>query len=259
LVSLVPSLTEAVFRLRAGELLVGRTEYCVRPEGRVESVPAVGGTKNPDVGRIEALEPDLVLASREENTRHRIQRIAARRPVLLTDPRSPTDVPILWRELGEALGRPAVAEGLALEVESELRRAAETREERPPRFLCWVWRDPWMAAGPDTYVSALLESAGWSNALSGGPSRYPRLAPTEALRFEPDALLFLSEPFEFRLPRDLEPFGESFEADGDRFRFASGPTALRADGELLAWYPAQTADGLRYAVELRDLLLAERA
>ncbi len=250
-VSLVPSLTDAVFALGAGEILVGRTDFCVRPRGEVEGVPAVGGTKNPDVARVLALAPDLVLANREENTRRRVERIAATVPVLLTDPASPHDVPPLWRELGDALDRAGGAVELAAECERTLddAAAASSRSGVRPRFLYWVWRDPWMAAGHGTYISALLVAAGWCNALPAEKTRYPKVDPAEAAELAADALLLPSEPYAFRVPEDADALWTAAGAAGSR------PPALAVDGERLSWYPSLTAAGLRHAAALRRALL----
>jgi iron complex transport system substrate-binding protein len=205
-VSLVPSLTEALHVLGAGDRVAGRTDFCVRPRGRVESAPTVGGTKNPRIDELLALAPDLVLANREENTRAKVEQLAARVPVLLTDPQSPHDVPALWRELGAVVGCEPEAARLADEVTSALAASARDLDGRAPRFVAWIWRDPWMAAGPETYLSALLTAAGWQNAVPVGADRYPRLAPSAALALGADAHLFLSEPYAFSLPADLAPF-----------------------------------------------------
>lgn len=251
-VSLVPSLTHAVFELGAGGLLVGRTRYCVRPVEGVAAVEAVGGTKDPDVGRVLSLAPDVVLANREENTRRRVERLAERVPVLLTDPRSPRDVPALWRELGEVCGRVGAGEGLAREVEAELARARAAAPGRPVRHLYWVWRDPWIAAGHDTYISELLEAAGFRNAVPPGRGRYPKVDPAEVADLAVEAMLFPSEPFEFELPRDLDPFPGGAVLETGVWRLAGGAIALRVDGQLLSWYPSLTAEGLRSARRLRE-------
>ncbi len=249
-VSLVPSLTDSVFMLGAGSTMIGRTEYCVRPRGEVERVSVVGGTKNPDVSRVLELRPDVVLANREENTRRRVERIAERVPVLVTDPRGPCDVPALWRDLGDVTGAVGEAGRLAAAVEDRLARGPDG--DARPSFTYWIWRDPWMAAGHGTYISELLETAGWRNALPHGAIRYPKLTPDEALALAPDALLFSSEPFEFRLPHDLEPFGGRWHAQhGDVWRRDAAPAALAVDGERLSWYPSLTLEGLEYAGELR--------
>ena len=79
IVSLVPSLTELVFALGAGERLAGRTRFCTEPAGAVEAVPIVGGTKNPRVDRITGLRPSLVLANKEENRREDIEALRRER------------------------------------------------------------------------------------------------------------------------------------------------------------------------------------
>ncbi len=254
LVSLVPSLTHAVFELGAGDAVVGRTDFCVRPADGVDAVEPVGGTKNPKVDRVLELAPDLVLANREENTRRRIERLAEHVPVMVTDPGGPRDVPALWRELGELVGRRGAADILSREVELELERCADAAPSAPPAFVYWIWKDPWMAAGRDTYISELLCAAGWRNAIPGERARYPKLEPADALALEPDALLFSSEPYDFELPRDLDVFGGApAERAGDWF-IGGSTAALAVDGQRLSWYPSLTAAGLRLARELRGRL-----
>lgn len=252
--SLVPSLTDAVFRLGAGECLVARTDFCVRPRGRVEAVRTVGGTKNPDIPTILGLRPDLVLANREENTRRRVEALAGHAPVLLTDPQSPNDVPSLWSTLGEALGNRTEGDRLAEQCAGVLDHLTRTRFGSRPAFVYWIWRNPWMAAGHHTYISEVLERAGWRNALPSEFERYPKVTPEEALACAPDALLFSSEPFDFELPRDLEDFQVEATAVGTAWRLATGPLAIAVDGEVLSWYPSLTVEGLRYAEEIRENL-----
>src|SRR3954454_7340795 len=73
-VSLVPSLTEALAGTRP-EALVGATDWCTHPPDL--DVPRVRGTKNPDRAAIAALQPDLVVANREENRRLDVERLRA--------------------------------------------------------------------------------------------------------------------------------------------------------------------------------------
>jgi hypothetical protein len=80
-VSLVPSVTESLFGLGMGDRLVGRTTFCVSPEPNVKAIEIVGGTKNPKLDMILALNPDLVLANKEENRREDI-RVPESRPPL---------------------------------------------------------------------------------------------------------------------------------------------------------------------------------
>lgn len=81
-VSLVPSLTETLFDLGAGDAVVGITDYCIFPE--TIDCPRVGGTKNPSVARIRDLRPDLVYMNLEENLRRHAEQIEELAPVFVT-------------------------------------------------------------------------------------------------------------------------------------------------------------------------------
>ncbi len=223
----MPSLTDAAFMIGAGDRVVGRTEYCVRPRGEVERIETIGGTKNPDVARIRELRPDVILANKEENTKVRVAPLAVEFPVWLTDPRGPDDVPDLWRELGSITGTDG--DVLARECEDELAKSRAAAPPDGPEFLYYVWKDPWIVAGHGTYISALLESVGWRNALPPEMTRFPRLAPTDIAVRPCLVHLLSSEPYSFKLED------------------APAKPARVVDGELLSWYPSLTVNGLRYA------------
>ncbi len=123
IVSLVPSLTEALFSLGLGERVVAVTEWCVHPSDAVAKLPKVGGTKNPNLSEILALRPDLVIANREENRRRDVERLqAAGIPVWVTYPRTVRDATALLRELAK-LG--ASKHAVAAVVESVAGTVAE--------------------------------------------------------------------------------------------------------------------------------------
>src|ERR1019366_3210593 len=77
-VSLVPSDPLNVAALGCASALVGRTDYCDLPAEVVARLPSVGGTKNPRIDDVLRLEPDLVLANQEENTRGDLEALAQR-------------------------------------------------------------------------------------------------------------------------------------------------------------------------------------
>ncbi len=255
--SLVPSLTEAVFVLGGGNLLVARTDWCVSPAEGVAGIEIVGGTKNPDVARLLEIGPDVVLANREENTRRRVEALAEHLPVCLTDPRGPDDVPALWEELGAVTGATDAGTAHAGEVRSELAAArAAAGDGSPLHFVYWVWKDPWMAAGHDTYISRLLEAAGLVNALPSAATRFPRVDP-HAVEGRV-AHLLSSEPYGFVLPRDAEALGPVVSREGSGCHLTGGSVVLTVDGQLYGWYPGRTAGALRAAVSLRLELTEQR-
>jgi ABC-type Fe3+-hydroxamate transport system substrate-binding protein len=257
IVSLVPSLTDAVFQVGAGSLLVARTKWCVRPEGPVESIETIGGTKDPDLERIEQLAPDVILANREENTKARILQLAERFPIWLTDPQSPEDVPSLWEELGRIAGAEKLGGRLARRVEQAIEEARIFKSGRSDpflRFIYYVWKDPWMAAGHGTYISNLLEASGFRNGLGADRIRFPKLKDEELLSGQIDLHFFPDEPYRFDLPRDLAGLWTERASRSPHAWVLQGKShAMAVDGELLSWYPSRTEEGLRCTCRLSEL------
>src|SRR5947207_33451 len=142
-VSLVPSLTETLFALGAGDSVVGITDFCIFPEGL--SLPRVGGTKTPNIDRIRALRPDIVYVNVEENLKRHADEIAKFARVVATEPKSVDDVVELIEMLGNIHGR---------QVEELVQRlTAERRPLSAFTFVVPIWKKPWMWCGGDTYVS----------------------------------------------------------------------------------------------------------
>lgn len=181
-VSLVPSVTETL--LAWGVVPVGVTRFCEHPE-----LPAVGGTKNPDLERIVALAPDLVVVDREENRRPDADALTAAGVALhVTHVRAVADVAPTLAALREALGL-GEGKGSALPPPAQ--------PERPVRVYVPIWRRPWMSISGATYGSSVLAAAGADNVLAGHPDAYPAVGPDEVAALRPDAVLAPSEPYPF--------------------------------------------------------------
>ncbi|MBC2879279.1 MULTISPECIES: helical backbone metal receptor [Streptomyces] len=215
-VSLVPSLTEAV-AATAPELLVGATDWCEHPAGL--DVVRVGGTKNPDVVRIAALGPDLVVANEEENRAPDLAALrAAGLEVLVTEVRT------LEQAFGE-LER-VLVDGCGLAAPGWLADARDTWRDvgATPvlEAVVPVWRRPWMVLGRDTFAGDVLARLGVRHVYAGHAERYPRV-PLEELRASgADLVVLPDEPYRFT--RDDGP-----EA------FPGLPAAL-VSGRHLTWY-----------------------
>ncbi len=124
LVSLVPSTTETLFAIGRGDDLLGYTRFCVHPADRIEPEKWIGGTKNPKIERILALQPYLVLANREENREEEIAALeAAGVPVWVAEPRTVPDAIADLRAMGTLLGREEKTERLALQIEEKVGEA----------------------------------------------------------------------------------------------------------------------------------------
>lgn len=243
IVSLCPSLTELVFDLGRGADLVGITRYCVHPVEGVRSVAKVGGTKDPELARIVALAPDLVLMNDEENRRADYEALcAAGLSCLSSLPRDTAGTAAMVREIGAALGRPAEAERIAREIESRSARVRAAAATHPPvRFAYLIWRKPWMSVNADTFAHALLAQAGGINVFGERAERYPEITPAELAAAAPDLVLLCTEPFPFEEKHVVE-LAELTRLPPERFRIA--------DGEYLSWHGSRTPAGIDYAESL---------
>jgi ABC-type Fe3+-hydroxamate transport system substrate-binding protein len=231
IVSLVPSLTESLFDLGAGASLVGATDFCTYPANI--RCARVGGTKNPDVQAIRALHPDLVHMNLEENLRRHAEEIETFAPVFVTEPKNVDDV----ESLLSVLGTIHHAKARAAELIASLR---EHRRALPPRqftFACAIWKRPWMWCGGDTYVSALVESAGGENVL-GHRHRYPEMDLDCLAAMEPQVVFLPDEPYTFTTA-DASEVAERMNAR------VIGPFP----GHLFTWHGSRTILGLRFLRE----------
>lgn len=221
-VSLVPSLTETLFALGAGDDVVGITDFCIFPKG-IER-PRVGGTKNPDVQRIRELRPDAVYVNIEENLKRHADEISKFARVIETEPKTIGDVV----ELIEMLGANHDCRERAKELIEQLTIRREPR--MPFTFVVPIWKKPWMWCGGDTYVSNLVENAGGQNLLRD-IRRYPALDLQDVLALKPDIVFLPDEPYAF-----TETDAEAIDAR------VIGPFP----GHLFTWHGVRTIEGLRF-------------
>jgi ABC-type Fe3+-hydroxamate transport system substrate-binding protein len=236
IVSLVPSLTEALFAFGLGECVAGVTRYCVEPAADVALKPKIGGTKNVDVAQVAALQPDLVLANVEENTQSDVAALeAAGLRVFLTYARTVSEaiaeLAVIASMAGaEEAARPIV-EGAKEALADAL--AANARRRAPPTF-CPIWRNPWMTIGPDTYIHDVLESCGAANVYADAAGRYPVLDLAEVASRRPEVVLLPDEPYRFgekHVPEVVETL--------------PGVRIHLVDGKMLGWYGPRIAESLR--------------
>lgn len=212
-VSLVPSVTETL--LAWGVVPVACTRFCERPE-----LAHVGGTKDPDIAAVVALDPDLVVMCDEENRREDVEALeAAGVAVHSCSPRSVSDV-------GPVLARLAEAVDVGSPVSSNRPKV----EPSGARVFVPIWRRPWMSMAADTYGSSMLEALGLINVFADVPDRYPEVTLHEAAARRPDLVLAPSEPYPFRSRHEEE-------------LSVVAPVAF-VDGQDLFWWGVRTPAAL---------------
>ncbi|WP_151448858.1 helical backbone metal receptor [Lacisediminimonas profundi] len=236
--SLVPSLTELLFDLGLGHLLVARTGFCIHPAPGLAAVAKVGGTKDVNIGKLRELAPTHVVVNIDENDKPVVDQLASFIPnVIVTHPDAPRDNLGLYRLLGGIFNAGEAAEMLARVFEQE--HALLTAQAwRPRKVLYCIWQDPWMTVAPATYIGQMLSLVGWQQvevpAPATGSARYPRFDWSAALAGGIDEVLLSSEPYRFT--------GQH----ADLLERQLGVPVSVIDGEMISWYGSRAIRGLRY-------------
>ena len=252
IVSLVPSLTEALFAFGLEREIVGVTRFCVEPRQGVAGKTKVGGTKALDIAKIRALKPDLVVASAEENSPADVaQLIDDGCPVFVTLATGVESAIDLLRQLATITGTTAAARPIIQEAKEALASmvAASADLERV-RVFCPIWRNPYMTCGRSTYVGDVIAVCGGRNVFDGRRERYPRLELVEMVALDPQVILLPSEPYRFTKRHKAD-----FEAFAEVTAVRNGHVFL-IDGKMLTWYGPRTARSLSEVKRLLDIARA---
>lgn len=221
IISLVPSQTELLNDLGLGEKVVGITKFCVHPQAWKKSKAIVGGTKNFRFDIIRSLSPDLIIGNKEENYKEGIDSLQKEFPVWMSDIITLSDAFRLVTDIGEITGKTGEAAALRQRME----KAFSTMQRLPPlRTLYLIWRNPWMGAGTQTFIHAMLTEAGLRNALQD-QQRYPQLTDAALANLDPDVVMLSSEPY---------PFQEKHIAELKQV--LPKPKIILVDGEMFSWY-----------------------
>ena len=236
IISVVPSQTELLYDLGLEVEVIGITKFCVHPEAWFRTKTRIGGTKQLHLDKIRALQPDLIIANKEENTREQIEELAREFPVWISDIHNIAQGMEMIQAVGALIGREEQAIQLAKKIStafSQLQKDAE-----PKKVAYFIWYKPWMSVGKDTFISNMIETAGWQNVFAG-KTRYPEINLEELTAADPGMVLLSSEPF---------PFKEKHIAEIK----AVLPNAevVLVDGEMFSWYGSRMLHAAGYMVSL---------
>jgi ABC-type Fe3+-hydroxamate transport system substrate-binding protein len=240
IVSLVPSQTELLHSLGLEDEVVGITKFCIHPSAWFRTKTRVGGTKNLHPETIDALKPDLILANKEENDRQQVEALASRYTTWVSDVKSLPDALDMIRTVGNLTHRNTQAQSLA----DEIRRRFDTLIpiSGSPTTAYLIWRDPYMAAGGDTFIHDMLRRCGLTNALAA-VDRYP-IVDTETLS-RCNLILLSSEPYPFR-EKHIDELKQLLPSSVD--------IAL-VDGQIFSWYGSRLLEAPAYFSQLQNSCL----
>jgi len=254
IISLVPSQTELLYTLGLGDEVVGITKFCIHPSAWFHTKTRVGGTKNIHPGTIDALRPDLIIANKEENDRQQVEDLASRYTVWVSDVKSLPDALDMIRTVGSLTHRNTQARSLADEIQRRFDTLLplpttlttadlplttadlpRTTAGLPLTAAYLIWREPYMAAGGDTFIHDMLRHCGLTNLLAT-THRYP-IVDTETLS-RCDLILLSSEPYPFR-EKHIDELKKLLT--GPRT-----PLIQLVDGQIFSWYGSRLLEAPAY-------------
>lgn len=240
IISLVPSQTELLFDLGLSIEIVGRTKFCIHPETQVRPVPKIGGTKNLNLDLIRSLKPDLIIANKEENEKGQIEELMAEFPVWISDIDHMEDAKDMILQIGTLVNRQPEAAYLNHLIHAGFNdlQTLALQHNINARVAYFIWKDPFMLAGKDTFIDDLLRINGMENVMSD--SRYPVCSEEELKRLNPQWVFLSSEPYPFK-----ETHIEAFRAIWPRARVRI------VDGEMFSWYGSRLVKAVQYFFEFQ--------
>ncbi len=238
IVSLVPSQTELLFDMGLRDEVLGISKFCIHPDEWFRSKYRVGGTKNVNTDRIDALQPDLILANKEENVKEQIEELAKKYPVWVSDIKNLEQALDMIRQVGQITGKANQSDDLCVQIRTAFQSI--NLPEKKPRTAYLIWRNPFMTVGSDTFIHAMLDLAGFEN-IYKQKSRYPEIHPDELRSMNCEVLLLSSEPYPFR-EKHIQELQETL------------PDAkiLLTDGEMFSWYGSRLLKAPAYFQKLRE-------
>ncbi|MET4083410.1 ABC-type Fe3+-hydroxamate transport system substrate-binding protein [Pedobacter sp. UYP30] len=240
IVSIVPSQTELLFDLGLDEEVVGVTKFCVHPIEKFASRTKVGGTKKLKLELIEQLQPDLIIGNKEENCKEDIEFLQKHFPVWMSDIYNVEDAVETICQIGSMVNRAPEADYLKHLIDAGFRDLALLAAQHNiyKRVAYLIWKDPYMAVGPQTFINNILTTIGLTNVVS--VSRYPEVSLKELEVLNCQVVLLSSEPYPFK-EKHLDAIKESLP----------NTEVMLVDGEMFSWYGSRMVKAVHYFFELQ--------
>ena len=194
IVSLAPSNTEILFALGLGDKVVGVTDYCDYPPEALEK-EKVGGYADPDIEKLVALNPDLILVA-HGTPMDVIDTMVGLGLTLFGIKTSDLDDALNdIRRIGEITDTELEAQALTSEMAVRIQAVTNQTEEleQRPRVFYIVWHDPLWTAGSGTFIHELIEKGGGVN-ICGNLTGYPTISIEEVVARNPEVIITSSWP-----------------------------------------------------------------
>jgi ABC-type Fe3+-hydroxamate transport system substrate-binding protein len=221
IISIVPSQTELLFYLGLDEEIIGITKFCTHPQNKVKAKVKIGGTKQLNIALIRQLQPDLIIANKEENERDQVEELMNTCPVWISDINDLAGAIEMIEVVGEMVNKKPEADTLVKGILNQFKTLTNTILNQRVAYL--IWRKPYMVAGNDTFINNMLQTCGLTNAFE--LNRYPEVNEYMLKDANPDIVFLSSEPYPFS-----EKHIKEFKA------ILPNAKVVLVDGEMFSWY-----------------------
>jgi len=238
IVSLVPSQTELLYDLGLGDRIAGVTKFCVHPREMHFSKTRIGGTKSIKMDIVHQLQPDLIIANKEENEKEQVEELRRHYPVWTSDINNLDDAYQMMAAIGDITGTAPEAAQITGTIQYGF---AQLQPVQPPRRTAYlIWQKPFMTIGGDTFINDMLQRCGFIN-IFAGRTRYPEISAEDLQAAQCELLLLSSEPFPFK-EKHIQEWEQALP----------GTKVLLADGEMFSWYGSRLLLAPEYFRQLQE-------
>ncbi|MAX79563.1 MAG: cobalamin-binding protein [Crocinitomicaceae bacterium] len=238
IVSLVPSQTELLFDLGLNEEIIGITNFCIHPKEKIKDRQKVGGTKRLRIDKIKALAPDLIIGNKEENNKEEILALSESFPVWMSDIQTLSDALEMIQAFGDLVHRKTEANTIVRQLKNDFHQLSTMQKGANASVAYFIWNNPLMVAGKDTFIDEILQLIGFKNAFESFP-RYPETSFEQLQQLQPDYIFLSSEPYPFQ-QKHISEFVE---------KLPDSKTII-VDGEMFSWYGSRMLHLKKYIEQL---------
>jgi ABC-type Fe3+-hydroxamate transport system substrate-binding protein len=243
IVSIVPSQTELLYSLGLNDQVVGITKFCVHPESWFRQKTRIGGTKALHMDRIHQLQPDLIIANKEENVKEQVEELARHYPVWISNINNLPDALDMIGKIGAVTDTAAKAAGIIENVTFAFKQLQTIPAPQQPgnyqlQTAYLIWKNPYMTIGSDTFIHDMLTRCGFQN-IFAHTTRYPAITIEQLQAAGCQLLLLSSEPYPFK------------QQHIDELQQHLPHTTIRlVDGEMFSWYGSRLLHAPAYFTRL---------
>ena len=233
IISLVPSQTELLYDLGLRDEVIGITKFCIHPDEWFRRKQRVGGTKNLKIDLIKSLNPDLILANKEENLKEEIEILQNDFNVYVSDISTINEALQMIEDIGTLVHCQQKSIEIVNGIKAEMMTQSRLEKKDKIDALYLIWQNPYMVAGNDTFIHDMMLDAGFNNLVK--QNRYPMMTLEEIKSINPTVIMLSSEPFPFADKHIIE---WQMQLPNTKI--------ILVDGELFSWYGSRMLKSFQY-------------